>query len=311
MPQLSAFTEFGFLEFSSRQPKAQSIYEQMVSDLGGGKNYSDDFDSLAMARVYANATTFARAYLALARAGAQFHPSRAVELLPTFEREYGIIPEVDATIEDRQGDLAAAMRLAGGASRANVEIILSELLGNDFVSYETVATDDMVLSTDDPAAVGVYVAPGTPRSVYRLLDTVAITGAAVTVSYEYVTGAEPELHAGDQIIVDPGDYGRAESVTIDAAAEVDDVLTFTATFAAPHVADVVLATGRHPNMATSKRHNTVVLSTAGAVSARVRRRTNRALQRLLRGVSTWSLTDSSGPFRVGVGRLGITTIGAV
>ncbi len=308
MPRCSAFNS---TRFSSRPRHAELIYRQMVSDLGAGQNYSDDFDSLAMARVYANAMTFGRAKEALERAGKQFRPSRVLELLPTFEAEYGITPEVDATIDERRRELAAAMRIARGASRVNVEAVLSEILSDDFVSYSTVDKEDAVQSSDAPEEVGIYVAPGTQRSVYRVLDSIAITGEAVTVAYEYVTGAEEQLRIGDKIVIDSGDFGRCEAVTIAAVAETEDGLTFTATFAQPHVSGLLIATGRHPNLVTSKRHNLIVLSESGAVSARVRRRAHRTLRRLLRGISTWSLADSSGPFRVGVGRLGVTTIGAV
>jgi hypothetical protein len=307
--RFSAFASFGALRFSSRKPHGQLIYEQMVADLGDGENYSLDFDSLAAARLYANAMTFARAKYALERAGSQFRPSRALELLPALEDEYGIVPSPDATISERRSELAVAMRIARGASRVNIEEILTELLGDDFVSYETIDASDAVVNTADPSDVGVYVKPGTERSVYRTTQSVLTTGSPVTIGYEFVTGANETLQAGDIIIIDPGNYGRVEAVTISSVDDEDS--TLTATFANPHNSGVVMATGRHPHLVSSKLHNLFVLSEEAMASARTRTKANRAIRRLLRGVCTWSLTDGSGPFKVGVGKLGVTTIGDV
>src|SRR5690606_38582936 len=96
------FTAFGHLRFSSRPTHGEQIYRDMARSLGNGSNYSEDFDSLAMARVYANAMTFARAKYAVERAGSQFRPDVALELLPALEEEYGIVPDPGDNIEDRR-----------------------------------------------------------------------------------------------------------------------------------------------------------------------------------------------------------------
>lgn len=304
MPRFSAFNP---TRFSSRPRAAELIYKAMVADLGGDQNYSDDFDSPAMARVYANAMAFGAAKEALERAGSQFRPTRVLELLPTLEAEYGLKPEPTATLAERRADLAVAMRIARGASRENVEGILAEILGDDFVAYHTVDKDDAVASDATPGDSGIYVTPGTERSIFRLTSSVTTIGAPTTVNYEAVMGARDELLVGEKIAIDSGDPGCCEVVTITAATSS----TLTATFTSPHTSGLLFATGRFPNLWSTKRTNLFVLSDAAAVSPRSRRRANRAIQRLLRGVSTWTLADDSGPFRVGVGRIGVTTIGAV
>ncbi len=289
--RFSAFAPFGHLRFSARPTHGQCIYGDMVRQLGSGKNYSEEFDSLAMARVYANAMAFARGLYALDRAGNQYRPDRALELLPALERDFGIIPDPGDRLSERRRALAAAMRIARGARRSNVEAVLRDVLGEHFIAYVTTDAEDAILSTEDPTAVGVYAPPGTQRSVFRLLDPVLMPGAPYAVRYESVAGARSELLAGDRVIVDAGDYGRAEAVTIEGV-EVgsDGASRIAATFLHPHDRGTVLATGRHPNQATSKRHNVVVLSEEATRVDRLRNKANRALRRLLRGVSTWTLT---------------------
>jgi hypothetical protein len=277
----------------------------MVADLGGGKNYSDDFDSLAAARLYSHAMAFGRVKLVLEAAGNQFRPDRALQLLPALEAEYGIVPERDATIGERRRELAAAMRIARGASQVNVDFVLGELLGDDFISYTPIPYDDAVVTTATPEDEGIYCLPGTQRSVFRLLDSVTFVGTPVTVAYEAVVGAKEELEVGEKFAVDAGDPGRVEIVEVTAIGDG----TFTATFESPHNSGVLFATGRFPNLAGTKRHNVVKLTEDGAASARIQRRTNNAVRRLLRGVSTWAVTDSDDAFTVGEGLLGLTLIG--
>jgi len=311
MPRPSAFNS---THFSSRLPHSHLIYLEMVKALGNGENYTEEFNSLAMARVYANARAFGRCKYTLERSGSQFHAKKTLELLPTLEREYGIVPPPGASIEERRSDLTVAMRIARGARVSNVVAVMSELFGADFVAYAPTASADAVDSTADPAAVGLYPQPGTPRSVLRLMSSIVTLNQAITVRAKVLisgTGTVSPLRDGDKFIVDSGSLNRCEAVTATAVVFDGDELRITAVFTKPHTAGVKLATGRHPMLSTTKRHNLLVLSANAAADASQRRRENRAANRTFRGVSTWSVADSSGPFRVGVGRLGITTIGAV
>lgn len=300
---LSAFTAFGHLRFSSRPTHGEQIYRDMVRSLGNGANYSEDFDSLAMARVYANAMAFARAKYAVERAGSQFRPDIALELLPALEEEYGIVPDPGDSIEDRRRTVAAFARISRGARKNNVETVMAELLGDDFIAY--LPSDETAVSSNDPESVGIYDAPGTPRSVFQAKH--AIMPGTVTVEYEAVTGQRDHLLVGDRVIVEPGSHGRVEAVDVTGASET----TFTATFTKPHDPGATVATGRHPQLTSARRHNVFVLSSTAIRSERLRRKADRAIRRLLRGVSTWTLTEQSEPFKVGTGKIGITTIGGV
>ncbi len=306
MPRASAFNS---THFSSRPPHGELFYREIVKSLGD--NYDTDFNAPAMARVYADAMAYGRALYAIERAARQIQPARAYELLPALEREYGVIPEPGSTISQRQTEVAVAAIIARGARRSNVEAVLAQLFGAGFVQYITTSVDDAVLSSSAPEATGVYDSPGTPRSAFRLIDAVATTNAPVTITASLVAGLAAAPEPDSRFIIDPGDYGRCEAVTVIAASLAGTSLTLTANFVNAHAIGTVLATGRHPNLATTKRLNLFKMSAASAVEARTRRRLNRAADRLLRGVSTWSIVDGSGPFRVGVGRLGVTTIGEI
>lgn len=279
----------------------------MVADLGGDANYSSDFDGPAMARVYANAMAFARVKNTLERASSQYRPTRVLELLPALEREYGIVPDPNATVSERRRELAAAARIARGASKVNIDAVLGELLGDDFVSYAPIPYDESVVTSTSPGADGIYRLPGTQRSVFRLLESVITTGAPATVAYEAVVGAKATLEVGDTFAIDAG-VTRSEIVEVEATGDDDGTPTITATFTRAHQAGTLFATGRFPYLASTKRHNLVTLTESGSRSRRSRRRAERALKRLLRGVSTWSLIDGGKPFAVEAGAVGLTLL---
>lgn len=308
MPRFSAFNS---THFTSAPPYEEQIYEEMVKSLGSGANYSDDFDSLVAARLYANAMAFGRVKYEIERQGREFLPTKALENLPKLEREYGLIPEPGASINARRAEVVVAARVARGASRTNVEAILTELFGSDFLSYVTVPIADVVTSPASPADAGVYVKPGSLRGVFQTLAPVSLTNQPMTVAVRLIAGSEQTLRAGVRVAIDSGNYGRQEAVTVTAVTPSGSNYNMDATFTKPHNSGTVLATGRHANQATSKRCNLFVLSNAAATDAKKRRRLHRAARRLLRGISIWSASDSSGPFTVGSGVLGITTIGAV
>ncbi len=283
----------------------------MVKSLGSGKNYSVEFDSLVAARLYANAMAFGRCKYEIERAGQQFRPSRALENLPLLERELGVVPEPGSTIAQRRAAVVVASRIPRGASRPNVEAIMAELFGADFVAYVTNPIADSVYWPAAPATAGVYVKPGTPRSVFTLMAHVTAVGTPVAVQVQLITGLIEQLSIGTPFVIDAGNFTRQETCVISAVSGSGATQrTITATFTKPHSWGVILATGRHPSQYTSKRENLFVLSDAAAADAKARKRLHRTARRLLRGISTWSVADDSGPFKVGEGRIGITTIGA-
>lgn len=308
MPRFSAFNS---THFTSKPSYEEQIYGEMVKALGNGKNYSVDFNSLVAARLYANAMAFGRCKYAIERLGQQFRPTRALENLPLLEHEYGLIPEIGASVAARRAELVVAARLARGASRSNVETVMAELFGADFVAYITNPIAGSVVSPAAPTDSGVYDKPGTQRGAFELLNHVMMTNTPVTFTCRLLAGNGQSLLPGRRFVISSGDYSRQEAVAVESVALSGGVYTVAATFKKAHVRGTILATGRHASQYTSKRENLFVLSAAAASDAQKRRRAHRLARRLLRAISTWSVADESGPFTVNGGRLGITAIGAV
>lgn len=310
MPAFSCFTPLGGgLAFSSEKPKAQQIYEELVLLLGGGANFSDDFDSVVAARLYACAMSFAAAFGTIARAGEQFDPTRAYELLPQLEREVGRLPLPGENVTERQQQVAALLKAPRGARYSNVAQVLETALGDVFVEYVPTPNADALALPADPTTAGVYVPPGTRRTAHRTLDDVGVLGSPVSIDVSTIAGSR-KIRIGDRVVIEPGSKGRREVVTVTAASsDAAPANAFTAVFTKCHPAGSVVVGGRHPQQIRTKRHSIVKLTEAGVLDSRVRRITHDIMHRTARGVSTWSLTDGSGPFRVGVGRIGVTTIG--
>jgi hypothetical protein len=308
MPRPSAFNS---THFSSRPSHQEKIYRELVKAYGSGDNFSDDWDSQFSARLYAFAMVLGRCLYEIERLGREHYPAKTQQNLTVLEREYGLAPAATDSVATRRAELTAAAWLPRGARRSNVEAVLTELFGEAFVQYVTVATADVQTSTATPASRGVYAKPGTQRSAFRIIGPITTLGAPVAVQATYVAGLKEAPSSGDRFIIDPSDLGRVEAAAVASASLAGETLTLTATFTQPHNAGAVIATGRHPHLTTSKRHNLFVMAADDARTNNTRRRLHRAAHKLLRGVSTWSITDGSGPFKVGVGRLGITTIGEV
>lgn len=315
MPRFSAFSRFSHLRFSSQPTDAQRIYEDMVSNQGSGKNFSDDFDSVNAGRLYANSMAFARAKLTTERAGNQFRPTKAVEMLPSLEWEFGITPGATQTIRQRQTAVAAAAKIAIGARYENVVDVLTALLGSDFRAYLTIPVVDAVDSTSNPGFDGNYVPPGTIATVGRILEDL-VPGGATTVLCEILNDG-PALFAGQRVAFDVPIRSRSEWQILAAVTSIDMTLSPTL----PHAAGTFFTTGRTATLSSTKRQNLVVLSAAAAANPEKIRVTNEALRKLLRGVSTWSICGenptprTAGPFKVGPGvgsgLLNFTPIGSV
>jgi hypothetical protein len=309
--RFSAFTPFGQWRFSGRTPPAQLIYEDMVRNLGGEDNYTSEFDSIAMGRLYATAICVASSRGCLERSGNQFRPSRALELLPALESQVGRITEPGETIEERRQIVAALLRVTGGALFENVDSVMRTAIGDDFVAYQPTELADAVAMPNDPTASASWVEAGTQKGIYRIESFIVDLGTPISVQYTRVF-ADSDLLPGDVVVLDHANHGRREAVTVESVSVEDDETTwFTATFTHPHNEQTTATTGRYPAQASSKRHNLFLLTADAAIRNKTRKTVGFFANRLLRGVSTWSITDGSGPFRVGVGRLGVTTIGDI
>jgi hypothetical protein len=326
MPHFSAFTSFGLLEFSSAPSHAELFYDAQKTALGGQYDLSEG--THMEASIYARSMAMGVTRRLLQHAGEQQYPMRLVEMLPLREDEYGIVPA--GTLDERRREVAARRMLPRGASRVAIETALDVLLGVDFIGYYTPTVVDSVLY---PAALGDQPmnlqGPDVPRRLFRIEEQILVTGSPVTVRIAPiepaidVTDTLPEgyLAPADVLVVHPENDSMMERVTVeslDVEFDTEYYLTITATFTKVHPSGIVATTSPFPFWASTKRHNIIMLSASGAADQDTRRRVHELLSRALRGVSTWNIAGEgtpgsgvSGPFQVGVGQLGITTIGEI
>lgn len=335
MPLLSAFTPCGMLVMSSQPSHAERFYDAMVSTLTG-KDGQPAYSLAAGSRMdgfcYATAMALARQRYALEHAGHEIEPACVTENIEAREGEYGSVPGPDDNMATRRAVLVARKLLPTGAAQTSVAAALTELLGDDFLAY---LPTELGTETNAPAAIG-----GSPMSLQRedipnkalvLLDPV--TGsfpAAYTVRFDALDPTTSKvdeqdssltslrLAKGDKVVVDAGAPDMAEVVTVTSTGislGATDYRTFTATFTKPHAAGAVLVTGDWPYWHSTKRTSLVVLSETAAEDPEARRKVNEQLARQVREVSRWQIAGgsggSAGPFRVGVGKLGVTPIGTI
>jgi hypothetical protein len=323
VPKLSAFTKLGILRLQGRPSEAEKIYRSLVASLGKpGQNYTVERGSREDAWCYANAVAFAVGHLTLIHAGRQIQPSCVYEYLADREQEWGIVPPPDSSILDRRAVLAARELLPRGARREAVVAALTQLLLDDFVFYRTTKPSEIqtwpLAGGDQPM---LLAQPGVPNKLYALLQPVSFnlgTPQPVLITIPPLVSPQPDLVAGDKLIVDPGNFARAEVVTVES---VDSTNTsFVGTFNNPHDPGAVLSTAAWPAWVSTQRENLIVVSASAAVDPVKRQQIGALLERILRGVSTWqiaavtsgsSLGGTAGPFKIGVSPLGATPLGMI
>lgn len=339
MPLYSAFAPYGMMAYSSKPTHAESLYRSMVKGVGNEPGSDEAKGTLSTAegsrmeaKIYADAMALARARYVLEHAGAQVFPEQLVEMLDVREKEYGVTPGPRETVDERRDAVAAAFLLPRGAAKTEVENALLTLLGDRFVAYRPTPTSE---AAQWPTALGDQPQnlqlPSVPRKLIRLTeDVLSGLGAPQFVRYErFVPDANPSapLHSlliGDVLVIDGGDLDRVETVTVTDLSFDEPIFegpiyaTFQATFNNPHNAGVPGTTAPWPLWVSTKRHNLIVLTEEAALDPDARRKVNEQLRKQLRGVSTWQITAESspgsmmlGPFTVGGGKLGITTIGKI
>lgn len=327
MPKFSAFTRLGHLRLSKAPTDAEKIYRSIARSYGD--QVSMDRGSRFDATAYATAMGVARARLTLKHAWKQRLAATASEHLASEEREHGIVPGRNDTLEERRAVLAARKKVPQGASRAAVEMALRELLGDDYIYYYTTKPAGLGASPanlgDQPMNLQL---PSVQRKLGRLLQPIATTGVSFVVGYEVsaqaptvtASGVAPtELAVGDVVVVGAGRNGIEERVTVTSTFRTDETTTyprFAATFTKPHSAGEFVTTMPFPMWLSNQRHNVIVVTTAVAENLERRRTINELLRRMLRAESTWDIVDvtsatTAGPFKIGEGKLGITPLGTV
>lgn len=306
---LSCFTPCGLLEFSSGKPLAQSIYDQIKGSHGPAYD-AENFYGVLSAKWYADAMALAAARKSLERAQNQADPWKVSDLLDDFEVHYGIVVPTGATLESRHEALAAVMQLTLGPKRGNVEYQLRAALGDDFVAW---VTTDAGPDTSFPAqpwlTSAIFGNPSLWKTV-AITPSVHFTGTPITVEFTHQSGDDGALLVGDKLVVDPGELGQQELVTVTDRTDS----TFTATFARPHGAGTMAIRRPWPVWCSTTKHSLVVVPHGRARDQLVREAATRVLRKLLPDNSTWDIVEedttpgTTGGFLPGVGEPGITPI---
>jgi hypothetical protein len=140
-----------------------------------------------------------------------------------------------------------------------------------------------------------------------------LTEYATQVSYENwnTSHADVLIAAGDEICVEPDNWGVAERLVVLSAAGSGADRSLTAAFHRPHSAGTFATTGPVPLWANTRRHVLVVVTAAAAVDVGMVAKVNALFARVMRAPTTWAIVQpttpgaaTTGPFIIG------TTLGS-
>ena len=185
---LSAFTGWGMLEFSSATPRAQSIYQSLVSINGG--NFDDTFSGPICAEWYAIAMAAGAARDTLERSENQADPQTVHELLPVLEGMYGLAPGASDSANTRRDMLSARYAVALEPSQQNVTQALRLLLGSDFVAW---APNPVCNPSPDTIPIALCKAPTARFKTVKFLDPVLSVAAPIYMRYLPIDGDSTDL----------------------------------------------------------------------------------------------------------------------
>lgn len=152
----SAFSPFGLVDFSSDDSEGEKIYRAMVAgytDPRDGSTSIDlaiDEDNHHEAQVYATSMAIAAARVTLKRAHAQLRGETSYELLTAHESRYSLRPAAEDSLAARQAAVGAKQKLSRGPRLEAVTNALAAILGDNFIAYRPMATDDVESFPADP-----------------------------------------------------------------------------------------------------------------------------------------------------------------
>ena len=312
MSGFGAFSPFGLLQFGSTESFAEPIYRSMKGNVDGGLLVEEGGHTEAS--IYARAIACGSVRVTVRHGFSQRRPKRAVEFLPALERQFGLVPGRDESLDERRAAVAARKRIARGSRRENLENSLRTLLGAAYVGLrvEPAATTPGLFPAS-PGNVGAWDSPVTLARFFRLVDAVSFITTA-TVRYENVLADGALVGVGERFCVEPENASNAEAVTV-LAATTTAPFTMTAAFTRSHDVGGIFRS-HAPAWQSFRRSVTVVVTHPAALDAAVRRRIDALMRRIVRGTTIWSIaypsaTATLGPFTVGSSEIGLVPIGVV
>jgi hypothetical protein len=217
------------LELSGRDPPGQAFYQSMIDAYGKAFDFTPEsvsgIPNHAEASVYAKAMALARAGNALVRAGNQYNPSTAWDLLLLQAEDWSVIPAANDTIPSLQAKIAAKQLLAQGARFTAVVAGLRAILGASFIAYRPIATPEATVFPQwySPTAVS-KAHPTLPLQLTKsvvLVDPIGVIGSPIAVTYANLDpyAGEVDLGVNDVVMVQPENTALAERVTVTASTK--------------------------------------------------------------------------------------------
>lgn len=215
---------------SSLPSHAQELYDALIQLYGGtGPGAPFDFtpgSSYAEAKVYAWAMGLARDLYEFERAGNQAYPTRAYDLLPLLELDFGITPGPKDSIPTRAATVAAAMLLPNGAVASNIVNGLRAILGSGFYAYipapggqSSFGPTSNLTNKNLGSYSGNFVDVRIPARLLQLVDPVTTQGLTWCAYKNWDTTLAPQLLLpGDVVIVSGENTALLEKVTVAATA---------------------------------------------------------------------------------------------
>lgn len=309
----SAFSRCGNgFRCSSATPAGKTIYESVKRSYGTAYA-NENFDGPMSSRWFAKAMTVARAQAELERARNQADPLKCYDLLAAHLADYGVVVEPDATLAEKRAAFAAAKQIPLGPRRGNVEYQLRTALGDDFVAWVTTDAGPETSFPDHPWQwQGIFNDPALWKTI-RLRDSIAFTGTSMLVEFEHVSGDDGGLIVGDKLLVEPGELGQQELITVTQRFTT----SFRTTFRRPHGAGAIAIRRPWPFWCSNSLRSAVVVRNGRASDPTVRSTATRVLRKLLGNSSTWAVVEenpvagTAGPHVPGSVIPGITPLGAL
>lgn len=326
--RFSSFAPLGLYRLSGEKPRARAVYEGMVAAHGG--QYDMTAGTRQEAFCFATALGVARAERRQRRAQEQAIGTKCTDLLPRMEAIHGIVPGATATTPERRNELAFAQRRPSVWTQANIAEELELLLGSDFIAYRPTPDAEVVRwpttfpTTPDTPTLGQPMnlrEAGVARKLGRVTSPIALVPGTLTVDYELVgapqgvDGDDGAFKVGDWIVVqEPGEPNPKAYRTVVTAAPAAG--QFTAHFAEAFSVGASVFTHPYPRWTSMRRHNLVVLTPSAAADPTKRRVVDRAMRRMARACSTWSIVASTDgitldTFAIDVPGIGVQVISGV
>lgn len=318
MPSFSIFQDFAAFEFSGKPSKGEAIYNSAKAAVD--KAFRLVPGTYEEARIYAMSMGLARAAYALDRARNQLLAFRSIELLPELEYDWSLIPGPYDGIVTRQLAVALRMKLPRGAVRENIEAILRDIYGDDFLTLRVLEPTEVTIWPFNPwDGPGVWSREDVTVLPKFFKLTVAISPGIRTVYYAPLQDNDPlSLYVGEKVTVEVENLDFAEQVLVTAVGEDSFGKYFTGIFLKSHGVDATVTSGTVPIWMSNQRFEFFIIDEDSATDREKYLLVADVMNKVMRSVTQWEVVQPTtpgattvGPFTLNVTPLGTSTIGQI